>query len=94
MKRTIDVILGDGVSVGTPRYDRQGRRENAAVESWRDLCPEDVYSKLPQVKIFQHRRVAAWLSCHYGRSFSHAFTCERLGTFGRDIRGLKTGVGG
>ena len=32
MKRTIDVILGDRVPVGTLRYDQQGRRENAAFE--------------------------------------------------------------
>lgn len=37
MKRTIDVLLGDGLEVGTLRYDLQGRRENAAFEygaSW------------------------------------------------------------
>ena len=32
MKRTIDVVLGDGPQVGTLRYDLQGRRENAAFE--------------------------------------------------------------
>jgi serine/threonine-protein kinase HipA len=32
MKRTIDVLLGDGRQVGTLRYDLQGRRENAAFE--------------------------------------------------------------
>src|ERR1700691_621482 len=32
MKRTIDVVLGDGLQVGTLRYDLQGRRENAAFE--------------------------------------------------------------
>ncbi len=38
MKRTIDVMLGDGPQVGTLRYDLQGRRENAAFEysaGWR-----------------------------------------------------------
>ena len=37
MKRNIDVMLGDGVEVGTLRYDLQGRRESAAFEygaSW------------------------------------------------------------
>ena len=32
MKRTIDVMLGDGLQVGMLRYDLQGRRENAAFE--------------------------------------------------------------
>ncbi len=32
MKRSIDVMLGDGVEVGTLRYDLQGRRESAAFE--------------------------------------------------------------
>ena len=32
MKRTIDVMLGDGLQIGTLRYDLQGRRENAAFE--------------------------------------------------------------
>ena len=32
MKRTIDVMLGDGLQVGALRYDLQGRRENAAFE--------------------------------------------------------------
>jgi serine/threonine-protein kinase HipA len=32
MKRTIDVLLGDELQVGTLRYDLQGRRENAAFE--------------------------------------------------------------
>jgi len=32
MKRNIDVLLGDGMPVGTLRYDLQGRRENAAFE--------------------------------------------------------------
>lgn len=32
MKRTIDVLLGDGPQVGTLRYDLQGRHENAAFE--------------------------------------------------------------
>jgi len=32
MKRTIDVVLGDGPKIGTLRYDLQGRRENAAFE--------------------------------------------------------------
>jgi len=32
MKRNIDVMLGDGVEVGTLRYDLQGRRESAAFE--------------------------------------------------------------
>jgi serine/threonine-protein kinase HipA len=32
MKRTIDVILGEGPQIGTLRYDLQGRRENAAFE--------------------------------------------------------------
>ena len=32
MKRTIDVVLGDGMQIGTLRYDLQGRRENAAFE--------------------------------------------------------------
>jgi serine/threonine-protein kinase HipA len=32
MKRTIDVLLGDGRQVGTLRYDLQGRRESAAFE--------------------------------------------------------------
>jgi serine/threonine-protein kinase HipA len=32
MKRTIDVVLGEGQQVGTLRYDLQGRRENAAFE--------------------------------------------------------------
>jgi serine/threonine-protein kinase HipA len=32
MKRTIDVVLGDGPQIGTLRYDLQGRRENAAFE--------------------------------------------------------------
>jgi serine/threonine-protein kinase HipA len=32
MKRTIDVLLGDGPQVGTLRYDLQARRENAAFE--------------------------------------------------------------
>ena len=32
MKRTIDVLLGEGPPVGTLRYDLQGRRENAAFE--------------------------------------------------------------
>ena len=32
MKRTIDVLLGDGLQVGTLRYDLQGRRESAAFE--------------------------------------------------------------
>lgn len=32
MKRTIDVLLGDGPQVGTLRYDLQGHRENAAFE--------------------------------------------------------------
>ena len=37
MKRTIDVMLGDGLQVGSLRYDLQLRRENAAFEygaSW------------------------------------------------------------
>jgi serine/threonine-protein kinase HipA len=37
MKRTIDVLLGEELQVGTLRYDLQGRRENAAFEygaSW------------------------------------------------------------
>ena len=37
MKRTIDVMLGDGLEVGTLRHDLQGCRENAAFEygaSW------------------------------------------------------------
>src|SRR5580692_12356793 len=32
MKRTIDVLLGDGLQVGTLRYDLQGQRESAAFE--------------------------------------------------------------
>jgi serine/threonine-protein kinase HipA len=32
MKRTIDVMLGEGLQVGRLRYDLQGRRENAAFE--------------------------------------------------------------
>jgi serine/threonine-protein kinase HipA len=32
MKRTIDVVLGDGLQVGKLRYDLQGRRESAAFE--------------------------------------------------------------
>jgi serine/threonine-protein kinase HipA len=32
MRRTIDVVLGDGLQVGTLRYDLQGRRESAAFE--------------------------------------------------------------
>jgi serine/threonine-protein kinase HipA len=32
MKRTIDVVLGEGLQVGALRYDLQGRRENAAFE--------------------------------------------------------------
>lgn len=32
MKRTIDVLLGDELQVGTLRYDLQGRRESAAFE--------------------------------------------------------------
>jgi serine/threonine-protein kinase HipA len=32
MKRTIDVTLGEGLQVGTLRYDLQGHRENAAFE--------------------------------------------------------------
>jgi serine/threonine-protein kinase HipA len=32
MKRTIDVLLGNGPQVGMLRYDLQGRRENAAFE--------------------------------------------------------------
>jgi len=32
MKRTIDVVLGDGPQIGTLRYDLRGRRENAAFE--------------------------------------------------------------
>jgi serine/threonine-protein kinase HipA len=32
MKRTIDVMLGDGLRVGTLRYALPGRRENAAFE--------------------------------------------------------------
>ena len=32
MKRNIDVMLGDGVEVGTLRFDQQGRRESAAFE--------------------------------------------------------------
>jgi serine/threonine-protein kinase HipA len=32
MKRTIDVLLGEELQVGTLRYDLQGRRENAAFE--------------------------------------------------------------
>jgi serine/threonine-protein kinase HipA len=32
MKRTIDILLGDGPQVGTLRYDLQGRRESAAFE--------------------------------------------------------------
>jgi len=32
MKRNIDVMLGDGVQIGTVRYGLQGRRENAAFE--------------------------------------------------------------
>ena len=32
MKRTIDVLLGDGPQIGTLRYDLQGRRESAAFE--------------------------------------------------------------
>jgi serine/threonine-protein kinase HipA len=32
MKRTIDVLLGEKLQVGTLRYDLQGRRENAAFE--------------------------------------------------------------
>lgn len=32
MKRTIDVMLGDGPQIGTLRYDLQGRRESAAFE--------------------------------------------------------------
>jgi serine/threonine-protein kinase HipA len=32
MKRTMEVMLGDGVQVGRLRYDLQGRRENAAFE--------------------------------------------------------------
>ena len=32
MKRNIDVVLGDGIEVGTLRYDLQGRRESAAFE--------------------------------------------------------------
>ena len=32
MKRTIDVVLGEGQQVGTLRYDLQGSRENAAFE--------------------------------------------------------------
>ncbi len=32
MKRTIDVLLGDGPLLGTLRHDLQGRRENAAFE--------------------------------------------------------------
>jgi serine/threonine-protein kinase HipA len=32
MKRTIEVLLGDGRQVGTLRYDLQRRRENAALE--------------------------------------------------------------
>jgi serine/threonine-protein kinase HipA len=32
MKRTIEVVLGDGPQIGTLRYDLQGHRENAAFE--------------------------------------------------------------
>ncbi len=32
MKRTLDVVLGEGLQVGTLRYDLQGRRESAAFE--------------------------------------------------------------
>jgi serine/threonine-protein kinase HipA len=32
MKRTVDVLLGDGLQVDTLRYDLQGRRESAALE--------------------------------------------------------------
>ena len=32
MKRTIDVLLGDGLQAGTLRYDLQGRRESAVFE--------------------------------------------------------------
>jgi len=32
MKRTIDVVIGEGTQVGMLRYDLQGRRENAAFE--------------------------------------------------------------
>ena len=32
MKRNIDVMLGDGVEVGTLRFDQQGRRESTAFE--------------------------------------------------------------
>ncbi|MBV9990779.1 MAG: type II toxin-antitoxin system HipA family toxin [Alphaproteobacteria bacterium] len=32
MKRSIDVVLGDGPQVGTLRHDRQGRRESTAFE--------------------------------------------------------------
>ena len=32
MKRTIGVVLGEGLEVGTLRYDLQGRRESAAFE--------------------------------------------------------------
>lgn len=32
MKRTIDVVLGEGLQAGTLRYDLQGRRESAAFE--------------------------------------------------------------
>jgi len=32
MKRTLDVVLGEELQVGTLRYDLQGRRENAAFE--------------------------------------------------------------
>jgi len=32
MKRNLDVMLGDGLHVGTLRYDLQGRRESAAFE--------------------------------------------------------------
>ena len=33
MKRTIDVVLGDGPQIGTLRYDLQGRREKRRVSS-------------------------------------------------------------
>ncbi len=32
MKRTIDVVFGDGPQIGVLRYDQQGHRENAAFE--------------------------------------------------------------
>ena len=47
MKRTIDVVLGEGQQVGMLRYDLQGRRESAVFEygaSW--LGDEDLGSRL------------------------------------------------